>query len=244
MSAPSGPIVVDRIHCGPPESANGGWISGLLAERVATGPGKPAVTVRLSSPPPLDTPLTVGGYGAVYLLQHGHRQIATASPSPEIDLELPTPATVDEATAAETRFEGLVGHPFPTCFSCGTGRDPGEALALRPGPLNDGTGRYAAHWTPREASVPLVWAALDCPGGWAAGIAGRPMVLGSMTAQVFGMPEVGVPHVVTSWQVLDDGRKHHSASMLHSPAGELLGLATAIWIAVDPESVRPAGAGA
>ena len=66
-----------------------------------------------------------------------------------------------------------------------------------PGPLADGTGRYAATWVPREASVPLVWAALDCPGGWSAGIAGRPMVLGTMTAGCTPCPSpVGEAHVV------------------------------------------------
>ena len=43
---------------GPPQSANGGWFAGAIAEHLAPGlpgPGapSPAVTVRLSAPPPL-----------------------------------------------------------------------------------------------------------------------------------------------------------------------------------------------
>jgi hypothetical protein len=153
--------------------------------------------------------------------------------------DVPPAVTLDAARAAESRFEGLAEHPFPTCFACGTGRDPADALCLRPGPLDDGTGRYAATWVPQEVSVPMVWAALDCPGGWSAGIAGRPMVLGTMTARVTGLPGVGEPHVVLAWQRGGEGRKHHSGSALFSPGGELLARAEATWIAVDPASIRP-----
>ena len=152
---------------------------------------------------------------------------------------VPPPVALEAARAAEARFEGLADHPFPTCFACGTGRDPDDALCLRPGPLEDGTGRYAATWVPREVSVPLVWAALDCPGGWSAGIAGRPMVLGTMTARVLALPAVGEAHVVLAWQRGSEGRKHHSGSALFTPGGELLARAEATWIAVDPTTIRP-----
>lgn len=233
-------LTIDRSHCGPPHSGNGGWVSGSLAEHVlAADVDGQAVTVRLSAPPPLDRPLRVEQQGPVTLLMDGTHQVASAAAAAVPELPLPAPASAAEAAEAETRYEGLADHPFPTCFSCGTEREPQDALCLRPGPLADGTERYAARWTPFDSSVPLVWAALDCPGGWSAGIAGRPMVLGSMTAVVHALPETGVEHVVTSWPLRSEGRKHFSGSMLHSPTGELLALATAIWIAVDPESVRP-----
>ena len=126
------------------------------------------------------------------LLDRGHL-VATATPAPDLEDADPAPVSLEAARAAEERYEGLVDHPFPTCFSCGTARTPGDGLCLRPGPLDDGTGRYAATWTPDEVDVPLVWAALDCPGGWSAGIAGRPMVLGTMTARIRALPETGRP---------------------------------------------------
>ncbi len=123
---------------------------------------------------------------------------------------------------------------------CGTAREPGDALCLRPGPLADGTGRYACTWqVPDDVDSTLVWAALDCPGGWSAGVGGRPMVLGTMTTQVIAVPEAGSTCVVTAWQVDTRGRRHWSASTLHSPSGELLARAEAVWVAVDPSSVRP-----
>ena len=237
-------ITIPHRYCGPPESGNGGWVSGTVAAHVPTTALRPAVTVRLASPPPLDRPLSLTADPTpdgllVFRLLHGAHLVASATASADLVEDVPPPVTPDQAHAAEARYEGLVDHPFPTCFSCGTGRDPEEALCLRPGPLADGTGRYAATWVPREASVPLVWAALDCPGGWSAGIAGRPMVLGTMAARVHGLPTPGEPHVVLAWQRGSEGRKHHSGSGLFTAAGDLLARAEATWIAVDPASIRP-----
>ena len=238
-------ITIPHRYCGPPESGNGGWVCGTVAAQVPTTATHPAVTVRLSSPPPLDRPMSLeahptdAGLLALDLLDRGHL-VARGTASPDLDDEAPEAVAHDLAVQAETRFEGLAEHPFPTCFACGTARDPEEALCLRPGPLADGTGRYAATWVPHEVSVPLVWAALDCPGGWSAGIAGRPMVLGTMTARVLSLPDAGTPHVVVAWQRGSEGRKHHSGSALFSPAGQLLARAEATWVAVDPATVRPA----
>ena len=240
-------ITIPHRYCGPPESGNGGWVSGTVAAHVPTTPRRPAVTVRLASPPPLDRPLPLevepGPDGALALrLLDGDHLVASATASDDLVEDVPPAVTFEQARDAETRYEGLAAHPFPTCFSCGTGRDPGEALCLRPGPLDDGTGRYAATWVPREADVPIVWAALDCPGGWSAGIAGRPMVLGTMTARVHALPAVGEPQVILAWQRGAAGRKHHSGSALLSPDGRLLARAEATWIAVDPTTIRPQGA--
>lgn len=236
-------ITIPHRYCGPPESGNGGWVCGTVAAHVPTTAPRPAVTVRLASPPPLDRPMALtaepaDGLILVRLLDRGH-PVASGTASADFVDDVPPAVTLEQARAAETRFEGLADHPFPTCFACGTGREPGDALCLRPGPLADGTGRYAATWVPQEVTGPFVWAALDCPGGWSAGIAGRPMVLGTMTARVLAPPAVDEPHVVLAWQRGSEGRKHHSGSALFSPTGELLARAEATWIAVDPATIRP-----
>jgi hypothetical protein len=237
-------ITVPHRYCGPPESGNGGWVSGTVAAHVPTTAARPCATVRLVTPPPLDRPLTLEAEPTAdgvpeMQLRDGAHLVATATASADLTDEVPPSVTFEQARDAESRYEGLADHPFPTCFSCGTGREPGDGLCLRPGPLADGTGRYAATWVPQESGLALVWAALDCPGGWSAGIAGRPMVLGTMTARVHTLPEVGEAHVVLAWQRGSQGRKHHSGSALFSPTGELLARAEATWIAVDPATVRP-----
>lgn len=243
-------LTIPRRYCGPPESGNGGWVSGALAEHVRTSRDLPAVNVRLSAPPPLGRPLVVVGDDpdpltgtSVLRLLDGDVLVATGSAVPELDEPVPSAATPEQARLAEERYEGAATHPFPTCFSCGTEREPGDGLRLRPGPLDDGTGRYATTWTvPDDVNRAMVWAALDCPGGWSAGIAGRPMVLGTMTARVWRVPEPGEPLVVTAWQRGAQGRRHWSASTLHAAGGgddAMVGRAEATWVAVDPESVRP-----
>lgn len=237
-------ITIPRRYCGPPESANGGWASGVVAERVRTSSERPVVSVRLASPPPLDRRLSLAAeppasdVDEVRLLDGDHL-VATATAAPAFADDVAAAPTLAQARAAEQRYEGLVEHPFPTCFVCGTARDPADALCLRPGPLDDGTGRYAASWVPHDVGMPLVWAALDCPGGWSAGIAGRPMVLGTMAAHVLGPPVEGEPHVVVAWQRGSTGRRHLSGTALLGPDGALLARAEATWVAVDPTTIRP-----
>ena len=102
----------------------------------------------------------------------------------------------------------------------------------------------AAAWSPGPAQVdaggtvpvPLVWAALDCPGGWSVDIAGRPMVLGTMTARVLALPALGERLVVTGRAVQVTERKALTATSLYGPAGDLLATAAHVWVAVDPAS--------
>ena len=233
-------FVVPARFCGPPESGNGGWVSGHAASLLSPGPGE-AVTVRLRTPPPLDRELSVHRLDGSMRVLDGDRLVLEASVGAAPDAHgIPGPVSFADAQAAGERYEGLVGHPFPTCYSCGTARQPGDALRLQPGPVDDG--RYACAWVPdADAGLETVWAALDCPGGWASGIAGRPMVLGTMTATVDAMPAPGEPHVVMAWQRGSEGRKHLSGTAVYAADGRLLGHAEATWIAVDPDTIRPLG---
>jgi hypothetical protein len=219
-------------------------VSGHLSRLVTTSPDRPSVTVRLRTPPPLDRELQVRRDGEAVLVLDGDAVVAEASPSaPLPDVVLPPPPLA-VAEQAESRYEGLVDHPFPTCFSCGIAREPGDGLRLQPGPLAD-RAAYACVWTPADdADLETLWAALDCPGGWASGIAGRPMVLGTMTAWLRSAPEAGQPHVVVAWQRGAEGRKHHSGTAVFAPDGRLVGQAEATWIAIDPSTIHPAGGSA
>lgn len=230
-------VVVPARFNGPPESGNGGWVSGLLAGWLTDAP---AASVRLRTPPPLERELTLSIDGDGGLAAHDRDVlVATAMPAApsaltETAVE-PVPFAVAQACAAA--YEGRHDHPFASCFSCGTAREDG--LGLRPGRVPDGDGAYAASWVAREVSPEIVWAALDCPGGWSAGIAGRPMVLGTMTAALVTLPAVGEECVVMAWPRGGEGRKYLSGTALYGADGRLLGRAEATWIAVDPASVRP-----
>ena len=127
-------------------------------------------------------------------------------------------------------------HPFPECFACGTGREPGDGLRIFPGRVSDQDDlvRAAATWTPdeslhedwhdyagpeRRASLPVTWAALDCVGAWAADMSERMMVLGRMTSRVGSLPVVGEEHVVVGLARGPGGRKSHTASSIYDSRG-------------------------
>jgi hypothetical protein len=213
---------------GPPRSANGGITCGRLAAYV----GATAVEVTLRRPPPLDTDLRVDAAGGTARLYDGEQLVAEAVPA-TVDLEVPEPVSLERAREAETAYAGLVTHPFPTCFSCGPQRTDG--LGLRPGPV--GEGRAACSWTPVDDDPVLVWAALDCPGGWTVDLPNRPMVLGRMALEQRGPLRPGEPHVIAGWTTGSEGRKVHTGTALHAPDGAVVAVARATWLAVDPAAL-------
>jgi acyl-coenzyme A thioesterase PaaI-like protein len=242
----SGTLVVPRRFRGPATSGNGGWTSGALTTLLAgAGPGPhPPFRVRLSAPPPLETPMEVSDGRAVL---DGHVVLEAAELG---DVEasqglIPVPPVPYEAAVeAGERYAGLDGHPFPECFSCGPARSPGDGLRLRPGPVEGvpgAAGVVAAAWVPDQSvidglglvPVPVLWAALDCPGGWAVDIVGRPMVLGTMTAWVLARPGREDRLVVTGRAVSVSERKATTATTLYSD-GEAVAVAAHVWVAVDP----------
>lgn len=213
---------------GPPRSGNGGWSAGAIAAYVDA----PVVEARLRRPPPLDTELSLDGRDGWTMALHAGEPVLQARPA----ADEPTPVEpVDEATAraAEASYAGLRSHPFPTCFSCGPDRAPGDGLRIFPGPV--GPGRAAATWTPGpDVDLPTTWAALDCAGAWAAGVDERPMVLGSITTRVDALPVAGETHVVVGELRGSEGRRVRTATSAYSSDGRLVGCAEAVWFLVDP----------
>jgi len=222
-------------------SGNGGWTSGHLAQLVEGALDGGAVTVRLRTPPPLETEMTISRAddGTVEVWDAGTLVAQAVTAEPLDATQVPMPATYAQALAAGPAYEGLLSHPFPTCFTCGTERDPSDALCLHTGLLAGHTTLRAAAWTPRESTPEHVWAALDCPGAWASGIAEREIVLGTMTAVVIDLPRVGEPHVVLAWPRRQDGRKYYSGTCLYAADGRLLAHAEAVWLSVVAATVRP-----
>jgi len=246
-----GELTVPRRFNGPPSSANGGYLAGRLAAYAGARAGSgTAVAVTLRRPPPLQTPLRVVADGdrpgAVRLLR-GDSVLAEAAPGA---LRQPAPAAVGwaAADAASLAYPGLTASPFPGCFTCGPDRAPGDGLRLFPGRLPERPDGTACPWEPAAsvadpdgAVLPeVVWAALDCPGGWTMDLGGRPAVLGRITAVVDRLPRTGERYVLVGQWLGVDGRKSFTATALYDAGGGLLARAEQVWIAVDPATVRPA----
>jgi hypothetical protein len=223
-------LVIPAPLNGPPRSANGGYVCGLLAAHVE---GQAEVTLR--APPPLGTSLAVVRDGDRVELRDGERLVAEAEPvEPDLRLDVPAPVSVDEAAEASRRFAGFTHHAYSTCFVCGPDRSDG--LGIFAGPVDGHDGLVAAPWTPpSEVSEPLVWAALDCPSGWAVDDFQREgILLGRLGARIDALPAPGEPHVVLGWGRGIDGRKRHAGSALFTGGGKLLALARSTWIQAVP----------
>ncbi|MCK6209158.1 hypothetical protein KZX45_01195 [Georgenia sp. EYE_87] len=224
-------ITVDRRFRGPDDSGNGGYVAGLVAAALGPGP----VTVTLRVPPPLDRPLRLTRADDGVRLISDDVLVAEAAPHTGDALPAVSPVPVKVARTTAEHYGGRHQHPFPHCFVCGPARDPGDGLRLEPGRLADG--RTACVWSVSAnlaGRTELVWAALDCPGGWAAPIEGRPMVLGRMTAQVSATPQAGEDVVVMGELLGQDGRKYFTATTAYGADGRELGRAGATWILLRP----------
>jgi hypothetical protein len=206
-------LTIPRRFCGPPDSANGGYACGVVAAFVDTASSPVEVTLRM--PPPLDTPMRVEPGADEVTVYLGDDLVAEARAVDDVGVEAPAPVDFADADAATERswiVRELTEHPFPTCFTCGPGREVGDGQRVFVGPV-PGRGLAAAPWVP-DASLPtvdgtiavsgspsqaqapasaggeatriapeIVWAVLDCAGGIGA-------------AYVEGEYEVGAPAVL------------------------------------------------
>jgi hypothetical protein len=219
--------------CGPPDSGNGGYVCGVIAEAV----GAP-VQVRLLRPPPLDTPLAIrpDAAQAGWLVGPPGATVAEVQPF-HLELEVPEPPGYVEALNASRAYAGFHQHAYPGCFVCGPERAKGDGLRIFAGAVK-GRALHAAPWMPdasvcsREGKVlpEMMWAALDCPGYFAAGLAGRLGLLGQFAARIDRRVHVDEPCVIIAWQVGSAGRKHYAGTAIFDEDGELCGRALATWI--------------
>ncbi len=234
------PVLVPARFNGPDGAGNGGYVCGLVAALVDRPVGGVGAVVTLRVPPPLDTPLTVlsDAADAVRLLA-GSTLVAEGVRAP-IGVDAVARVPFERARAAEAAYPGLVDHPFPHCFTCGLARPGDDGLGLRPGPI--GPGLTACTWVPDSSPAgedgrvlpAVVWAALDCPGGWTSDIAGRPMVLGRMAARIDTLPEPGERCVVVGARFGTEGRKTWTATTAFGEDGRELGRAGATWLTLTP----------
>ena len=229
-------VMISRRFRGPDVSGNGGYSAGLVA--AALGPGA-VVEVTLRRPPPLDVVLDIEVSDTAAQLTHDGAVVADA----RIADVAPTPVealTVEQAEDAMARYDGWSSHPFPNCFTCGPERSEGDGLRIFPGPVADGL--VASTWTPdaslvdENGDIPaeIIWAAMDCPGGWSAITEDRPMVLGRMAVRIDSLPTVGATYVIAGKALENQGRKSRTAVSLFDADGKVLATAEQVWIVVDP----------
>lgn len=224
-------ITVPKRFCGPPDSGNGGYTCGLLARALGD-----VVECTLRAPVPIDVPLQLERTAEGAVLKDGEKLIAEARPT-TITVTPPAPVNFEVAHHGMGASPALgPRHPFPTCFVCGPKRAAHDGLRIFPASINGTV--YAAAWVPdrefgdRDGQLrpEFLWAAMDCPTGFAAGfpVAGR-LVTGRLAVQQLKSIRTEVDCVLMSWPLEIEGRKHFSAACLYQNH-ELCAVARATWI--------------
>ena len=240
-------IVIEKRFCGPPKSANGGYVCGMLAGHID---GTAEIT--LLAPPPLGQRLDVVANEHGVDLRKDETILATGRRVRFEVPEVPIVGLSEAQDAVRRSRHDESRHPLPMCFVCGPARVDGDGLRIIPGPLppcpDSKTGTVAAPWMPypnlagEDGAVAgeFVWAALDCPTGFAGvgaqhlGMTGtETILLGRMSARIDKRPRPGARCIIVAWPTGRDGRKLFASSALLSANGELLAVAQATWLLVD-----------
>lgn len=228
-------LVSHHFH-GPPDSGNGGYTCGLIAEALDFSP-----QITLRKPIPLDRPLTLLAQAdGSYQLLENNSLIANIQAN-NLHLEVPSAIAFEAATTASQQY---IGHQqvlaYPSCFVCGKQRAAGEGLHIFAGPLPNSQ-YYAAPWVPdaalakEDGTLPAryIWAALDCPGAYAAmGSEVKNLLLGRMTAQQDHPLPAGQNSTIMAWLIAQEGRKYLSGTALYDSSGRCVAKAMATWIEV------------
>jgi len=235
----SSSIRIARRFCGPPDSGNGGYSSGTLASLL---PGACECTLR--KPIPLERDLRTDISDRKALLLDGAELIIEAVQT-EIDVADHAAAPLDQAQRASSVSPAFANHPFPTCFTCGPERKVGDGLRIFPGRLSgvdEDNSVFAAPWIPDSSLThggvvvrpEFVWAAMDCPTGFAAGFPWKgTLVTGRLAVEQIAPVYPLRPYVVMSWSTGSEGRKHHAGAVLYDSGGEVCAKARATWIKLE-----------
>lgn len=229
-------MTISSYYHGPPTSGNGGYTCGLLDAETDY-----VSEITLRKPIPLDIEMKLSREENQLSLICGEAVVATVKEGQLDDLVVPPPPDYATAAAAARNYLGLKEKlAFPTCFVCGTDRTADQGLHIYTGKVA-GTDTYAATWTPAATygdknglvKPPFIWAALDCPGAYAAmGDQKLTIVLGRMTAQLHRSLKVGEQCIIHAWPIGHDGRKHFSGTAIYDQTGALVGSAKATWFEI------------
>ncbi|CAN5323580.1 hypothetical protein BH23ACT9_BH23ACT9_07550 [soil metagenome] len=234
-------VVIDDRFQGPVRHGNGGYVAGLLAASLGG-----AAAVRLRRMTPTGTPLRMEQDGAGIGLFDGDTLLVHAEEgAPQLDI--PDPVDVGLVEEAMPRSPALTDrHAAPACFGCGPDRPAGQGLRIFAGPI-EGTQLSGAVWTAPpdlidgkgRTPVEVVWAALDCPGGWALAVAG---VLGPgqfpalihQTGELRAPVRPGEQLVSLAWPLPSDPARPEAGTAVYGPDGDVRAVAHLVHAVMDP----------
>ncbi|WP_054812942.1 hypothetical protein [Nocardia arizonensis] len=223
-----------HVH-GYPRVAFGGYVAGLLAARAGADA---ELRVDFRRPVPVEAPLMLtttdsGGHA----LTDPDGAILAESSKAAVTIGHPSAPSWEQVVA---RTEAVLDDRRVTdCYGCGSACAPGRGLRLFPAVLDD---MIVAAWTPAPElggpdgtlSPENVWAALDCPGGWAGiellGMRYGSAVTAALTGTRYAPIHAGERYISYAWPISAEGRKYTVGVAIATPDGAPRALAEALWI--------------
>lgn len=229
-------LSIERRFSGPPDCANGGYAAGVFARALPDD-----VAVRLHQPVPLETELQLANPDPARWELRCHEACIASARATSFTPEVPDLAlSYRDAASISDGYRKLSNLRFNGCFVCGIARAPSDGLCIFPGAVPN-TNMVAAPWRP-DPSVgtadgrvhdEIVWAALDCPGYFAAFSDRRYALLGELAVRIERPLSVGEEYVVVAWPGSVEGRKRRAGSALYDREQRRVAFAAAIWIEVN-----------
>lgn len=244
-------ISISSRYCGPPDTANGGYLAGLLSGYFDRGD---ALSISFRAATPLEKVLKVieteNESGKTVQIVDDENVLAMAKVR-DIEVGRPALPPVEQINSVEMQCAGFIGHPFPACFVCGPDRPRGDGLGIYPGPvelkglsegLNSGV---AAEWTllddlkdnDGKVKNEFIWAALDCISAFA-NLEKKenqylvPMVLGNISARL-EQSLAGDKAYVIAWPLKVEGRKAFANSIIYNQQQECIAVGQAVWVSLN-----------
>jgi acyl-coenzyme A thioesterase PaaI-like protein len=251
VTPPQTQLTIAARFRGPPESGNGGYVSGAVAEMLIEREQlslDTAIEVTLRAPIPLDKSMDTSLSETGVFRVHDAGTLIAEATATELVLEVPDAPTFSQALAARPQSasfhkninplipEGRGFHPI--CFCCGADLAPDEGLHVYAAAGEDYVG-VAAAWRPADTfadaagylPAAVIWAALDCPGQFAYLASGiRTGMLGRMTARLLKPVLAQQNFVITGWCIEVERSKHFAGTAIFDEAGELCGFSKQVWI--------------
>jgi hypothetical protein len=235
MTTTTSTLRLDARLNGPPDSANGGFACGMIAQSLGG-----TASVRLIRPIPLETPLDVDvdvdGLFADVTDSHHERvaEVRRVNPFTMIPPVKPRFADAEEARAASPLHGAH--HLLSDCVVCGPERRDG--LSVTPGPLANRRDVLAAPFVPLERDTTdgvvhpeAVWGSLDCPSYPASSLLNSRLgLLGTLTAHQNRDVFLGERLVAVGWTVEHHDRSTQTASALLDERGDVVASARAVWV--------------
>ena len=230
-------LFIDKRYNGPPDSANGGYVAGLMTDFVEGD-----YEIMLKSPPPLETDLRlIIDDEGILELSVQDRIIATGVPV-NFKINYPFPVGYENAVQA-TNYSPLRTMIENTCFGCGARPDGMQLysdivksykqdkivatkVAIKDEYIDD-SGNIKSEF---------LWTSLDCPGAHAC-MFFDPfpfVVLGRMTMHILKPIHSNQQYYVTAWQIAEkERRKYFASTALYSADDELHAYTKQTWIEIS-----------